>query len=123
MGLMCEFDFDECCQVCKVWIGDEWFEVEVEVEFFLWWVCEVGYVGGQLDEDDGYQDNVGMDDLVLEILIDESGVCLLVECGGELFVDKCLRVVYGNEIGVGYGFDEVELVCCDLFDGFFDEEC
>lgn len=73
MGSMRELDFDERRQARKARIGDERPEAEVEAEFSSRRVREAGHAGGQPDEDDGYQDNVGMDDLAPETLIDESG--------------------------------------------------
>ncbi|WP_049301966.1 hypothetical protein, partial [Pseudomonas aeruginosa] len=95
---------------------------EVEAEFSSRRVREAGHAGGQPDEDDGYQDNVGMDDLAPETLIDESGARSPAERGGESPADKRLRVVHGNEIGAGHGLDEAELARRDPLDGSSDEE-
>lgn len=97
-------------------------EAEVEAEFSSRRVREAGHAGGQPDEDDGYQDNVGMDDLAPETLIDESGARSPAERGGESPADKRLRVVHGNEIGAGHGLDEAELARRDPLDGSSDEE-
>ena len=94
MGSMRELDFDERRQARKARIGDE--RPEVEAEFSSRRVREAGHAGGQPDEDDGYQDNVGMDDLAPETLIDESGARSPAERGGESPADKRLRVVHGN---------------------------
>ncbi|HCF7427656.1 TPA: phosphotransferase system, HPr-related protein, partial [Pseudomonas aeruginosa] len=95
MGSMRELDFDERRQARKARIGDERPEAEVEAEFSSRRVREAGHAGGQPDEDDGYQDNVGMDDLAPETLIDESGARSPAERGGESPADKRLRVVHG----------------------------
>ncbi|MGV5350511.1 phosphotransferase system, HPr-related protein [Pseudomonas aeruginosa] len=122
MGSMRELDFDERRQARKARIGDERPEAEVEAEFSSRRVREAGHAGGQPDEDDGYQDNVGMDDLAPETLIDESGDRSPAERGGESPADKRLRVVHGNEIGAGHGLDEAELARRDPLDGSSDEE-
>ena len=75
---------------------------------------QIGLIGVVMFGQSEYEDNVSFDDFSFDILIDDSGVCLLFECGGDCFLDEEFSVV--DEIQVqcqSVGCDCGECVECE----------